>query len=646
MDSKTPKKYRVGVTWRAILIGLLLIPINSYWIFMSEIIRYKGHPTTISLFYSSIFSLLLLILLNSAIRRLKPSWTFSQGELVTIYVMLNIGAALVGHDSIQILVSMMPYAGHFATPSNNWHKLFADNLPGWLVIKDVVSTKHFYAGGQSFCDPVNYGPWIRPVLWWSAFIIVMGGMFLCLNVLLRKQWTEREKLSYPLVQLPLDMTAEGAPLFKERLLWYGFFIVAAIDIWQGLSVLYPSIPSLPIKLEDQSRMFTTRPWNSIGWLPVQFYPFGIGLGMLLPVDLLFSCWFFFWIWKLERVLVAVLGFDTVPNMPFTGEQSFGAYMGICVFSILISRKHFINLFKHFLGLKTDIDDSQEPISYKAAMWFLVAGAIFLIAFSRKAGMSGLLIVPFFVIFFAMSIAITRMRAELGPPAHDLHAAGPDAILPNVLGPKALDTQDLSVFSLYFWFNRAYRCHEMPFQLEGFKMAERTRSSYRGLFIAIALATVFGTFVAFWVILTLLYKHGAASSNIGPPNVPLIFGTEPWSRLEGWTNMPKPSDANRGMAIGVGFAITLILNSLRMRLGWFPFHPVGYAVSSSWAMSLLWAPMFIAWLTKLLILRYGGLRLYRRALPFFLGVILGECVIGSFWTLWGIIFRLPIYAFWP
>jgi len=613
---------------------------------MTEIIRYQGHPTTISLFYSSIFNLVVLILLNGLLRRFAPRWVFSQGELITIYVMLNIGAALVGHDSIQILVSLMPYAARFKSPDNKWGQLFADKLPDWLTVKDPVAIRHFYLGGQKFVSPENFHAWIVPVLCWSAFIIVMGGMFLCMNVLLRKQWTEREKLSYPLVQLPLDMTVEGAPLFREKLLWYGFGIVAAIDIINGLNMIYPSIPAVPIRTVEMSFVAAGRPWNNIGVVPFRFYPFGIGLGMLLPVDLLFSCWFFYWFWKAERVITAMLGFDSVPNMPFVNEQSFGAYMGICVFAIMVSRKHFIDLAKHFIGLKEDMDDKDEPIRYRTAMWLLLLGAAFMAVFSRAAGLSPWLIPPFFLIFFAMSIAITRMRAELGPPAHDLHNGGPDRIITSLLGPREIGTPSQSVFSMFFWFNRAYRSHPMPFQLEGFKMAERTRTSYRGLFGAIAVATVFGTFVAFYMILALLYKYGAASSTLGPPNVPLIFGMEPWNRMETWVKSPAPPDVNMGIAIVVGFVTTIVLNSLRMKIGWFPFHPVGYAVSSSWSMNYLWLAMFVAWVTKLVMLRYGGLKLYRRALPFFLGVILGECVVGSFWTIWGIIFHLPSYAFWP
>ena len=79
---------------------------------------------------------------------------------------------------------------------------------------------------------------------------------------------------------------------------------------------------------------------------------------------------------------------------------------------------------------------------------------------------------------------------------------------------------------------------------------------------------------------------------------------------------------------------------------FPFHPVGYAIASSWGMSVLWVPMLIAWVIKLVILRYGGLATYRKCVPFFLGVILGECLMGGFWNLTGIARQVPTYAFWP
>jgi len=82
----------------------------------------------------------------------------------------------------------------------------------------------------------------------------------------------------------------------------------------------------------------------------------------------------------------------------------------------------------------------------------------------------------------------------------------------------------------------------------------------------------------------------------------------------------------------------------MRFFGFPLHPLGYAISSSWAIHLVWVPMLIAWVLKGLTMRYGGLRAYRQFLPFFLGLILGDCVMGSLWALVGLALNMRTYNF--
>ena len=99
-----------------------------------------------------------------------------------------------------------------------------------------------------------------------------------------------------------------------------------------------------------------------------------------------------------------------------------------------------------------------------------------------------------------------------------------------------------------------------------------------------------------------------------------------------------------MAIGFGLVSALILFALRLRLLGFPLHPIGYAISSSWAIHLIWFPMLIAWVLKGLTLRYGGFQSYRRAVPFFLGLILGDCVMGSLWGLIGLVLNVHTYNF--
>ena len=91
---------------------------------------------------------------------------------------------------------------------------------------------------------------------------------------------------------------------------------------------------------------------------------------------------------------------------------------------------------------------------------------------------------------------------------------------------------------------------------------------------------------------------------------------------------------------------LVLAWARLSFAWWPFHPVGYATSGTWSMDQLWFPIFLGWLAKGLVLRYFGAHAYRPAIPFFVGLVLGEFVVGSFWNLAGIVTGIETYHFWP
>ncbi len=639
------------VTLRAVLLALLLMPLNAYWVVLMEVTRYSGHPTTISLFFNVVFWLVVLIALNALLGKVRPRARLAPGELLTVYIMLALASAVTGHDMIEVLTPILAHAHYYARPENGWISDIVPFIPKWLSVSDPQALREFYLGTGTLYSATNLRAWIGPVLWWAAFLTLLGFMMLCINTLLRRQWTENEKLSYPLVMLPLEMVNPRTQLFKDRLFWAGMAVAVGLELWNGLAYLYPSLPMLPLKNssagQDLQTYLTSPPWNAIGWTPVALYPFGIALGMLLPVDLLFSAWFFAWVWRLERVVGAATGYADIPGFPYVEEQSFGAYIGLAVFALWLSRSHFIRIWQGLFDRRADLHDANEPLPYRGAVLGLVIGSLAIFAFCRAAGMTPWVIAAFFLIYFALAVAITRMRAELGPPAHDLHMAGPDSILPGVIQSNTFARPDLTMFSMFYGFNRAYRSHPMPIQLEGFKIAERTHGSYRALFWAMLLAIAVGALCAFWADLDQGYRYGAAEK-IAPPNVQLIFGSEPWNRMQGWIHAPTSlqQQFNTRVAIAVGFFITLLLNALRVRLAWFPFHPVGYAVSSSWSLSLLWLPLLIAWIIKLFLLRYGGLRAYRQALPFFLGVILGECVAGSLWMLTGIFLGIPTYAFWP
>jgi hypothetical protein len=645
LDSDDPggkeavRRSRIG--YRAILLGILLIPLDAYWVIRMEKVLPGPYPTTISLFANAVLILALFVLVNALVRYLFPKQAFSQAELLVTYTMVCIGAALAGHDMIPILIQMMAHPYQFATPENQWMELFGRYLPNWTLISDPEVLRGYHFGNSSIYRWENLSAWLKPALAWVAFVAVLVFVISCINTIVRRQWVERERLTFPVVQLPLHMTEPGAALWKSKLMWLGFAIAGGIDLINGLHYLYPALPMIPIKHDiNLVTYMTSKPWNAIGWMPVSFYPFVIGLGYLLPTDLLFSCWFFYLFWKAQLVVTSAMAWDAVPNFPFIVEQTLGAYVAIVVMLFWTARGYLKQVWLRIIGAKSELDDSAEPMSYRAAAVGILAGLTFLVWFVGKLGMSPLLAIGAFLLYFILATVISRMRAELGPPVHDLHFAGPDVVIPQTVGTENIDNQNLTALSFLHWFNRAYRGHPAAFSIESMKMAQVTRSNQRTFLIAVLIATVVGGLAAFWAYLDQAYALGTQPKFHMP-----WFGGPPFQTLEGWIRNPVQPKQDANMAIGVGFLSATFLAIMRMQIIGWPFHPIGYAISGGWSMNLVWLPLFIAWVMKVVILKFGGLRVYKQALPFFLGLILGQMIVGSLWSLIGIAFGIPTYSFW-
>lgn len=100
----------------------------------------------------------------------------------------------------------------------------------------------------------------------------------------------------------------------------------------------------------------------------------------------------------------------------------------------------------------------------------------------------------------------------------------------------------------------------------------------------------------------------------------------WQR-QGELSKPVYSEIKH-FSIGAGIASVLMW--LCMHFPSWPLHPVGLIMLFSLYGELCWASMFIGWLIKTLLVRYGGSAMYRKAKPVFLGFIFGEVFAAIFW----------------
>lgn len=365
---------------------------------------------------------------------------------------------------------------------------------------------------------------------------------------------------------------------------------------------------------------------------------------MLPTPLGFSCWFFFLISRLELVAAATFGYTEVGKFPFIPQQGVGAIFGLFVVLVWAARVHLGRVWAATMGGSSaaPLDDADEPLAYRVAVWGLLAGAAGLTGFAVCAGMQITSALLFLGILFVIVVVVARLRAELGLPTFELYQAGADQILPTVAGTRAWTTNDYTTMTLFFFLTRTHRQFPMLTHVDAFQLGKKTGSRLRPLTGLILGASLWGTIAAFWAFLHSSYSVGLESAQFQGPAVS-AFGTEPWRRWAGWTGASLPPDRGVLQAYSFGAVFVGLLSFLRARFVWWPFHPAGYLVSGSFGLFRLWLPIFVSWLIKVLLLRWGGLGAYRRAMPFFLGLVLGEFTAGFVRTLLDLAFGLFLPA---
>jgi hypothetical protein len=613
-------------------LGAVLIPLNCYWVTLCEIVWPTVHATVLSLFFNVVFTLFLVCLANLVLGRWAPRHALRPAELLVVYAMLSGATSLFGHDMLQILFPLMNYAGEHATLENDWAALIHPHLPDWLTVSEASAHRGYYDGQSSFFDPKTLRAWAVPLTAWAAFIATLYFVFLCINTLIRRQWTEHEILRM-----------HESRLFRNRYMWWGFGLAAGLDVWNGVATLWPVLPFARLRWE-LAPLFHTRPWNGITWLPVRVYPFAVGLAYFMPLDLAFSTWFFHLYWKGTEVLREAVGAAKLSGA-YLSDQSAGAWLGLGLSALWKARHALAETLRSARANDESPDEPlgeppDEPMSHRVA-WLGILRVRLLgrLHDARRRASVGV-----GVFHRGLLPAIPVAHAHAGragsPDARSLlrrpgapnrvrggHAAvgspRPDGILPVLLSDARLPLPP--------------DAH----QLETYKLAEAVNASRRRLTVAMIVASIVGILPCYQVILPLFYHYGSSARVTGFSGQ---LARESYVRLESWPTQPKGPDWAVMRQLGGGFGLTVGLMALRQRFVWFPFHPVGFAVAGSWTMSWMWFSVFLSWGLKLTILRSGGIGLYRRLAPFFIGLALGQYLVGSLWTIIGAALGKKVYGF--
>ena len=622
----TPRAFLIGAVF-SFFIGAG-VPYGSFYL----------QGSFMALGFSTVGAVFLLFfltgLINPLLKTLHPGTGLHRREILLIYVMTVMASPLPSLFTAKFLVQVtIPF--YYATPENGWRELILPYIPDWLMLDDPEVLDAFYEGlGRG--EPVPWSFWSPVILSWMPFVWALFLVMIAAMVIVRKQWIENERLIYPLVQVPLAMTEEGGagerinPFFKNPVMWVGFSIPALWGTLHGLHNYFPDV--LPIA--QHADMFTMRLplFNDVP--PLYFVlRFNIlGFFYFLKTEIAFSLWFFNLFAVMLRGALATLGITSPQTLgaghavhnAILAHHSMGGMLVLVFAGLWIARQHLKAVWrKAFLG-DPGVDDSEEIISYRAAVFLLLAGCLVLVSWLWMAGMPVWAAVALLFLALTLFVGFTRVVAEGGlsdgaPPVI------PAGILVSAVGSSVLGPYGLVGLATTFMWTGNMRSFVMASCANSLKLGEELGGGKRPLFWAMILALVVSLAAAVWMLLSVSYEAGALNMRLGGTGTAHRAGfdfierllrtpTQPY--LWGWINT------------GIGAGVMSLLMMARWRfIGW-PLHPLGYPIGPIWIMDALWFNMFLAWLIKVLVLKYGGVGLYRSTRPFFFGMILGNVVPGG------------------
>ncbi len=501
--------------------------------------------------------------------------------------------------------------------------------PDWLVVLDRVTVRGFFEGNNG---AIVWDGWLKPFRFWVPFGVALLFATICLAALVRRQWTEHERFTFPLVQLPYELVRlppSGGwlpPLLTVRPFWVGFAVSASFHTLSGLQLYFPAVPAIT-RFRRLGDYLTGFPWSSIAGTFLNIYPAGVGLTYLLTTEVAFSLWFFFLAERTQQVLFAYYGWTAtgMSATDFVQFQQVGAVIGLLVVVLWGAKAYWRQVAAKALQLKPDPTDGDEPLPYPVAAWGLLLAFVFLVAWLIGHGLSWSLSVTFVVMALGFYLAAAWIASNGGLLMVQMCILPHDPVWA-LVGSRRFPRRDIiASFLLQKAFTYDLRETLMPSLLNALKMADlvgvRRRPVLLWGMVLIALAIPIA--LSSWM--RLCYTYGGAT---------MEGSTFQWHALHPYLLMMQAVDPGiqpnlvRTVGMVVGFFVFVGCFALRRQLVWFPLHPMGLIVCRGWAMENLWLMVLVGWMVKGLVVRYGGLTAYHGLRPFFLALVLGDLVKGG------------------
>jgi len=635
--TREPQTIAGGVTARAVIIAFIVIvlfaPAGYYGelVYGSTYMFASGVPSM-----GSLVVLFLLTAINGLVNR-SGRKGFSRAEVLTTYAIVLVGGPLMTHGILAWMIGHNLAPRFVARAITAWQTSFLLYTPDWFVPVDADAVEAYYQGQWH----VPWGLWLSPLAHWTSFMAALFVSTLCLVLLFRNQWITNERLSFPVAQIPLEFVREeeggksGARLPIGPMFWAGFCTIFAIEVVNVLSGLFPSVPGIPLTGKTLMQWAKVGPMAGLGQIDLWLDPVTIGIAYLIPKELSFSCWFFYLLRVIETVAAITAGatpqapedwYDSTFPAPYYQGGGAGLAMGLWV--LWIGRRHLARAFQLAITGKSDPADPKSPLTYRWQLIGFVLSFAYMVYFCTLIGSRFSVAAIMCLLIVGLYVMWARLRAETGLGFLPF-PLGVESMMIVPFGSAVLKPREIVNLIGLRWtyfpgFGESYEVVTGN-ALEAFKIADSARIRQRKLLLAMVVGFVISMVVGLYVLLTGMYHYGfyninAANSGWLQSQMRGVGG-----RMHSMLAEPTKFDLNGSIGMLAGAFAAIGLGLMRLRFWWWPLHPFGYLAANCWGMHWYWQSFFAGWIFKSLVIRYGGLRLYRRTVPLAIGAIMGSVV---------------------
>ncbi|MAF09568.1 hypothetical protein CMK11_03880 [Candidatus Poribacteria bacterium] len=436
---------------------------------------------------------------------------------------------------------------------------------------------------------------------------------------------------------PMEVAVEPLPgralngFLRNRWMWAGCCIPVVIHTLNGLHTYFPAAPHLPMSFPLRP-LFSEEPWIPMGWLIAMVFPSVIGMSYLLTQEVAFSFWFFHIMYRAQETIIRATGFP-VSGWTFVHHQELGGYLTACCFLLWVARGHLRRTWDAVLNARARPDDGDEPLPYRWAVGGLVVSTVAAAGMLTAVGMSYVVALATILLFYVVLVVLTWMIID-GGLLFVTTTAAPSEFLVPLLGTRALGPANLAIPSVLehgvMWDSREF---VMPSVMNGMRAPDAARVNRRHVVGVMGVALLVALPVGFIACLKVIYHYGALNLQhwtymIAAPDFP--------RRAAGYLHAPVATNWTNVSIMGGGALFMLFLCVMRLRFIWWPAHPIGYVAFSKYHAHNLWFAIFLGWVMKLVVLRIGGVQLYRRLRPAFLGMIVGDSVMAAVFLVVGLV----------